>query len=554
MTAKIIKLDEYLEEYRWSIARSVAYVMGLNPDDSNDVKKADQMMAYAAEKKFAGDIHELQTNLVAALEAKDDEAVKGLLQVQEWTDETFNGVDIAEGYNFRCQMANEVAKNQLMDWLEEAGVDYLIDNNGSFAIRCPDRRSHYHISRKADHFSNKWDRGPVQKTVDPAVRVKGLIDIAPDNGLYDNVTEIVGSHPVYSPGFGKGIELGIGPSLFPADKKRRHRYLDNDPRGKVREDTNLPDNPQGVRAIMQGFGGLSNKVRMIPDPQTEYVWLVADYGKQEAWIVYIEQEEAEQVDDYAETISKYFDKSGQTVWEGITEGKKKKTAKQREKEAKEKLEDPEATAKAASGEEDPAKKLQDPQFQHKVIPDKKKEANKQEARKKVDISESAQIEEGVLGILNLPTVARMKELAGLKIIQKPESVTTIEEVPVENVSCEGNALNLAMSRLDDVFKVYDMLDCEQKEQFRLALINLLMKGRGHLRESDELLKELEVTEPAGQLTPKDRVQIAQFLRKYWRGMTIDVDNWKNKTTALNPLEQVILLLRKLERRIGQGRA
>jgi len=551
MTAKIIKLDEYLEKYRWSIARSVAYVMGLNPDDQNDVKKADQMMAHAAEKKFAGDIHELQTNLVAALEVKDDEAIRGLLQVQEWTDETFNGVDIAEGYNFRCQMANEVAKNQLMDWLEESGVDYLIDNDGRFAIRCPDRRSHYHVSRKAEHFSNKWDRGPVQKTVDPAARVKGLTDIARDNGLYDNVTEIVGSHPVYSPGFGKGIETGIGPSMFPADKKKKHRYLD-DPRDKVREDTDLPDSPDGVQAIMQEFGGLSDKVRMIPDPQAEYVWLVADDGKQQAWIVYIKDEDAEQIDDYAGTVSKYFDKPGQTVWESISEGKKK-TAKQREKEAREKLEDPEEKAKAASGQEDPAKKLRDPQYQHKVIPDKKKEASKKKARKKVDISESAQIEEGILGMINLPTVARMKELAGLKVIQKPESVTTIEEVPVENVSCEEeSALSLAMSRLDDVFKVYDMLDREQKEQFRLALINLLMKGRGHLRESDELLKELEVIEPTGQLTSKDREQIAQMLRKYWRSMAVDVDNWKHKTTKLAPLEQVILLLRKLERRIGQG--
>ena len=97
-----------------------------------------------------------------------------------------------------------------------------------------------------------------------------------------------------------------------------------------------------------------------------------------------------------------------------------------------------------------------------------------------------------------------------------------------------------------------MLDCEQKEEFRLRLINLLMKGRGHLRESDELLKELEVTQPTGQLTTRDRVQLAQILRKYWRDMTIDVDNWKDKTTKLAPLEQVIILLRKLEKRIGQG--
>lgn len=477
MTAKIIKLDEYLEEYRWSIARSVAHVMGLNPDDPNDVKKADQMMVHASEKKFAGDIHELQTNLVAALEVKDDEAVKGLLQVQEWTEEAFNGVDIAEGYNFRCQMANEMAKNQFMDWLEESGVDYLIDNDGRFAIKCSDRKSHYHISRKVEHFSNKWDRGPVQKTVDPTARVKGLTDIPRSNGLYDNITEIVGSHPVYSPGFGKGIETGIGPSMFPADKKKKHRYLDDGPRGKVREDSNLPDSPDGVRAIMQRFDDLSNKVRMVPDPSVEYVWLVADDGKQQAWIVYIKEEDAENV-DYTEAVSKYLDKPNQTVWEDVTEGKKKKkTAKQREKEAREKLKDPEAQAKAASGQEDPAKKLQDPRYQHKVIQDKKKEASKKQGRKKVDVGESAQIEEGVLGMIDLPTVARMRELAGLKITQKPESVTTVEIAPVENISCdEGSALDLAMSRLDDVFKVYDMLDCEQKEQFRLKLINLLMKG------------------------------------------------------------------------------
>ena len=46
--------------------------------------------------------------------------------------------------------------------------------------------------------------------------------------------------------------------------------------------------------------------------------------------------------------------------------------------------------------------------------------------------------------------------------------------------------------------------------------------------------------------------LIQILRKYWRDMTIDVDNWKDKTTKLAPLEQVIILLRKLEKRIGQG--
>jgi len=551
MTAKIIKLDEYLEEYRWSIARAVAYVMGLNPEDPNEVKKADQMMAYAAEKKFAGDIHELQTNLVAALEAKDDEAVKGLLQVQDNPNEAFNGVDIAEGYNFRCQLANEVAKNQLMDWLEETGVDYLIDNDGRFAIKCPDRNSHYHISRRVEHFSNKWDRGPVQKTVDPTARVKGLTDISRDNGLYDNVTEIAGSQPVYSPGTGKGIETGIGPSMFPADKKRKHKYLDDDPRGKVREDADLSDSPDSVKVILQNFRVLADKVRMVPDPSVEYVWLVVDDKRHLAWIVYIKEKDVEDV-DYTEAVSKYFDKPGQTVWEGK---KKKKTTKQREKAAREKLEDPEEKAKAASGEEDPAKKLQDPQFKHQVVPDKKKEASKKEARKKVDISESAQIEEGVLGMINLPPVARMKELAGLNITQKPESVTTVEIVPVENSACVANdesALALATNRLDDVFKIYDMLNTSQKEEFRLILINVLMKGGVHLRESDELLKELEVGKPTGQLTQKDRIQIAHMLRKYWRDMTVDVDNWKHKTTKLAPLEQVILLLKKLERRIGQG--
>lgn len=550
MTAKIIKLDEYLEEYKWSIVRAVAYVMGLNPEDPNEVKKADQMMAYAAEKKFAGDIHELQTNLVAALEAKDDEAVKGLLRVQDNPNEAFNGVDIAEGYNFRCQMANEMSKNQLMDWLEETGVDYLIDNDGRFAIKCPDRNSHYHVSRRVEHFSNKWDRGPVQKTVDPTARVKGLTNIERSNGLYDNVTEIAGTHPVYAPGFGKGIELGIGPSMFPADKKKKHRYLD-DPKDKVREDADLPDSSDSVKVILQNFRVLAGKVRMVPDPSVEYVWLVVDDKRQLAWIVYIKEKDVEDV-DYTESVSKYFNKPGQTVWEGK---KKKKTAKQREKAAREKLEDPEETAKAASGQEDPAKKLQDPQFKHQVVSDKKKEASKKEARKKVNLGESAQIEEAVLGMINLPTVARMKELAGLEITQKPESVTTVEVVPVENSACVANdesALALATSRLDDVFKIYDMLNTSQKEEFRLILINVLMKGGVHLRESDELLKELERPEPTGQLTRKDRTQIAHMLRKYWRGMAIDADNWKHKTTKLAPLEQVIILLRKLENRIGQG--
>ena len=203
------------------MARSVARVLGMNPDDDNNARIADQMIAHAVEKKFGGDTHELQTNLVAALEAEDDQAVKDLLTVEEWTTETFNGVDIAEGYNFRYHVTNEVAKNRMMDWLEEQGYDYLIDLDGRFAVRCPDRKSEYRVSRQFEHTMNKWDRGPVRKAVDPDPIRKGLATLKKDNALVDGLDEIAATQPTYTPGTGKDAEPGQGNPMFPSKKKKR---------------------------------------------------------------------------------------------------------------------------------------------------------------------------------------------------------------------------------------------------------------------------------------------------------------------------------------------
>ena len=167
MTAKILHLSEYLEKIKSNITRSVAQVMGMNPDDSVVVEKAGAMIADAAEKKFNGDMHEMQANLIAALEAQDIEAIKNLLDTKEFNENTFNGVDIAEGFNFHCHVQNQVARSNVMDWLEEGGLDYLVDNDGRFAVKCPTRKVEYKVGRAFEHMMNKWDCGPINKAVDP---------------------------------------------------------------------------------------------------------------------------------------------------------------------------------------------------------------------------------------------------------------------------------------------------------------------------------------------------------------------------------------------------
>jgi len=483
MSAKIIHLSEYLEQYRHNIVKSVAHALGMDPENQLDLKKVDDMMVYAAERKF-GSMVELETNLIAAVEAHDDKAVKDLLDVQEFNTETFNGIDIAEGFNFRCQVENEVARSSVMDWLEEGGLDYLIDNEGRFAVKCPTRKVEYKVTRAFEHMTNKWDRGPVRKAVDPDTVKKGLTDIK-RFGLSNDIDEIAASQPSVSPGTGKGVETGLGPSIFPADKKEKTRHFsDEELENMVNEEKpRYQDNEDSVRQLMTDFNPpLSDNTEILPDPSTANVWLAIDHGNQLAWIVYLADEDAEDV-DYDEAVSKYSRRNPVTGREhfesakNLTEAKgkkKRKTAKQRERDAKEKLDQmgPVGSGTAEQIMKDFGLTGTDADRMDK----EKKHKEKKEQRKKVDVDEATKIDENILGMLGMQNIGRMKELAGMPTPDDTTITVTAEPITQETPSCEEyTGLDLAMNKLEDVFKVYSVLPCEEKAEFRKRLIDYLMK-------------------------------------------------------------------------------
>ena len=388
MNGKIIKLDEYLEKHRWNIVRAVADALGMDPNDKDVLKKVDELMVEVAKTKFNNDIHELQTNLVAALDAHDAEAVQQIMaQPEEFDETTFNGYDIAEGYNFHCKIENQLAKDNYMDWLEENNLDYLIDNDGRFAVKCPTRKVEYKASKAADHMMSKWDRGSIGKNVDPTVHKPGLTDIK-RYGLNDNLDEIAASNPVYTPGTGKGVETGIGPSMFPADKKKKTKHF---------SDEELKD-------------------------------MVKEHHLMES------------------------------------KKAKKKSAKRREKEAKDKLADlpPPGAGGAEKMMKDFGPKGTDPER----IDTEQKHKEKKKKRKKIDL---AKLDEAVLGMIGMPTISRIRQLAGLPEITDEASKnvveTTIDEMP-------SGGFDIALSKFNEV---YSSLDENQKEQFKNHFMNKIMK-------------------------------------------------------------------------------
>ena len=396
MTAKIIHLSEYLEKYHHDILKATVHALGMDTENPEHMDKVNDMMVAAASKKFRNMI-ELETQLIDALKKHDNQAVKQLLDIQEFDEHTFDGVDIAENYDFHCSVINPIARDNIMDWLEENKLDYLIDNEGRFAVKCPTRRIEYKVGRAFEHMMNKWDPGPTKKPVDPDPKRMGLGDIKRPSlidGVQEEINEIAAHQPTYSPGTGKGVETGLGPSMFPADKKEKTRHF-----------------------------------------------------------------------------------SDQELAKMTKESKRKKTVKQRERQAKEKL------AKLKPIGSGGAERIMKDFGQHGTDPKRmdqeQKQKLKKQARKKVDIrdiNESAKLDEqvmGMIGMISMPTIGRIQELAGLT----DDSKIKIAVDPQQHApSCKEHvALDLAKTKLHDLFNVYETLPLDEKEEFRKQLINHLMK-------------------------------------------------------------------------------
>lgn len=190
MAAKIIKLDEYLEQARMNILNATVSALR---DRGHNVGVNEVKMAF--EKQVEGlsakDVHAFDQALIDALDEHDAERVEEIIGINaaKQMEDLFNGISVAEDFNYRRSVASEVARNNAMDWLEENNIEYLIDNTGNFAVKCADRKTHYRVNRQFEHIMNKWDKGTVGKNVDPVAHRKALSYDMKGNLLSDALHE-----------------------------------------------------------------------------------------------------------------------------------------------------------------------------------------------------------------------------------------------------------------------------------------------------------------------------------------------------------------------------
>lgn len=543
--AEIIKLDEYLEKHRHNILKATVAALGMDPNKTPDIEYMKKVFDQVSANLTSTEQHELEMTLVSSLEAHDAEVVRDLLGLNKitWENDSMDHVDIAKGYNYRCLLQNETARNNMMDWLEESGFDYLIDNDGRFAINCLSRESQYSANVKFEQFKNKWDRPSSGTNVDPEIRKTGLGNI---------------KRPALEGGV---IQRGKGMS---EDQK---------------DSTSFKDTSHSMSPF-------SDETR--------------------------DDEEDEELKE----IKSNFD--------DLVEGKRK-TAKQREKEAKEKLADKGSVEKGIG-----AKGLQ--KNKQKAGPQDtkkgKKGYDKKEGRKKVDVNENEMTElfgiwiqrlnehynsnnklvmthivrflkddlelneeetqeflndctdelnEEVMGpIMMMPQLARMKELAGLEPqcgTESPDSsmmtvtikpvapdpgTPNIKEMPgakeAKDLMVQAfdifDRLGEAKGLMTKVFDIFNRLGPEERNVFKDCLIGNIMGTRVVENITETTILELKrVDEP---LTNVERISIAKMLNKHWKELIFDIDQWKNRTNDLDKVELAILLLRKVSQKLGQG--
>ncbi len=578
----IIKLDEYLEKHRYNIAKATADALGMNSENSDDVQYTLDLYNKATEGLESVEMNQLSLRLTDALKAQDAEEIRTLLQVRDvdtWEEHSFDGVDIIEGFNFRCEMKSESSRNGLMDWLEENSVEYLIDNDGNFAIKCPSRKQHYHVNRYVENLSNKWERPSFGKNIDPTTTKKNLGNISRP-ALSDGINE---ADVIQGPWGNEPREFERDPPMTPElSRKSRISYMTDEElfnHAYNALDTEIIHGSSGgnidvaLDYITSGYEPDQNKklqgMRIALKNRYEEEF-GRDFAAQRAWlkktvgqdtIVRDESIEEDAKDSnfkdstYSESPFTDVDrdeKDEKKKNESIMEGNKNKK-KKKEKGIKAKVDDELETAK--TGSDKVSSELSQGQYQPKTIPDKKKMANKKKGREKVTV-ESDKIEEGLLG--DMPNLGRMRELAGLKnencstpdgemmtIVVKPDPGTPkIEELP---------GVSEAKDLMSKAFDIYNTLPEESQGVFQSYMIANMMGTAIGLKEGIDELNELERPDRRSEpLTRAERYSLANRLRQVRLFITKLVTNWRVRTKDVDDLEMVIILLNKLETKIGQG--
>lgn len=515
--ADIIKLDEYLEKHKYNIVKAMADALGMDPNNEDDVQNALRLFNERYDSiPLEYDRHQFEMQVVQALEDEDAEKVRELLQVSDedtWESEQFGGVDVTENYNFKCGMKSEAAKNSLMDWLEENSVEYLIDNAGNFAIKCPSRKVQYHIARQVEHLTNKWDKPSFGKTIDPDEIRKGLGDIRRP-ALADDVDEtnvVQGPWQKQTPKDPRDYEAPeYEPATVPSkadkaasmDDERLFFHVYNELTNDMIEGEYGGDIDKALDYLEIAYNEDENeRIKLMRDKIKQHFideW-GEGFGIQQAFkkkkvghdaIVKNEDAKDSLFKDTTTSMSPFSDVDDDDEdedddrFESVTEAKKK-SAKARANAAKAKLDDPVAQAKARAGY-DPSKLLGKDEFKPKktTLKNKKKEQNKKATRKKVSVDEK--LEEGVLGGLTaMPTVGRIKELAGIKggdcsmdddtaDVDGKTTITIVPDPGTPKIQDMPGA-NEANELLHKAFEIYDTLRPEDKQAVKNNLMNLMLK-------------------------------------------------------------------------------
>lgn len=479
--SKIIKLDEYLEKIHNKLIIKIIECIGLDNDNVNFLKIN---KLYEKRIKDLSSPEEFKNNLSLILKENNKQELCDLLNVADedlWEKDIFNGVDIAEGYNFKCSMTNEVAKNNFMDWLEESGYEYLIDNDGRFAVQCSDRKSQYTVQRTAEHLSSKWSRPDHGSIVDPLEKKSALKNISRP-AMSDNASEKHEPTLAYRAKHVNEVEL----------RKLAYGVLE----GIMVTAKTGGDIDKAYDLVVDMFEDQGERVSIFCNElKEEFVNTFGEeFGIRQAFKhktvgedaiirnddTISEDEKDSGFHDDTHSPSPFSDdtRDDEECDEDIQESRTTRRKKRKDKKNQAELSNKLNQARAKAGDIDPATMVSN--TRPITFPDKKAVADKEKARGKVDMDESKQLDENLMGaITGLSPMNRMRQLAGLDM----DGVTTVTIEPTVDINIV-QPVEEATQILCQAFEIYDTLDEECKNQFKAILINKMMES-DDIETSDE---------------------------------------------------------------------
>lgn len=533
--ADIIKLDEYLEEHRHNILVSIVEALGMNSSRKADIEYVEKALAEIASNLTPTEQQTLEETLTASLEESNIDLIREMLGLKEitWENDSMDYVDVAKGYNFRCIMDSEITQNSFMDWLEEGGHDYLVDNDGRFAIKSANREQQYRISRQVDKLAGRWDRPDAGINVEPIIQKSALTDPSrpslgedeKDSTSFKDLTHTMSPFSDETRDEDEDDELQEIADKFNALDEKRNKTTksakNRERRAKEKIDSLEPRGKGGAGSMMHQFQGKPTDVEKWEKGRKHSVKKeLRKKPNVEESNSFAPFEEAHPLIDF------WMNKMQQTY-------------------------------------ENPAEI-----FEHMVqffvekadVTQELAEEWSTDMLRHYDLINEALTEDGVLSNMTaMPTLARIKSLAGVtsrpdtnlttvitKPADAPKSICDPGSPKINKISDADEARKLVLK----VFNVYDTILHDQQEIFKNFMIDYLIGSS--IKESINESELMELEREGKPLEQQERIEIAKMLNKYWRGLIQDIEIWRGRTNELAKVELAILLLKKISQKIGQG--